>query len=285
MLHELGPPYAEELAEHRRPLRGAFARHGGVEVDMQGDGFFVAFATASDAVAAALEGQEALEGGRIRVRMGLHTGAPLTVAEGYVGADVHRAARIAAAGHGGQELLSRTTRDLFDDPVEDLFDDPVEGLGDGEHRLKDLPEPERLFQLGDGVFPPLRSVFRTNLPVPATSFLGRAAEIEQLVATLGRDGVRLLTLTGPGGTGKTRLALQLATAVSDRYPDGVFWVGLAELRDPRLVLPTIAVSLETQQDASVYIGDRQMLLLLDNFEQVVERARGVAALIAACPRP
>ena len=166
LLHELGDGYADALAEHRRVLREAFARHGGVEVDTQGDAFFVAFARASDAVAAAADGQAALEGGPLRVRMGLHTGEPIVTEEGYVGLDVHRAARIAAAGHGGQVLVSQATRDLAG----------VDGLRDlGEHRLKDLSASERLYQLGEGDFPPLKTLYATNLPVPVTPFVGRDA--------------------------------------------------------------------------------------------------------------
>jgi predicted ATPase len=275
LLHELGAErYAEVLATHRRVLREAFARHGGVEVDTQGDSFFVAFPTAPGAVAAAAEAQAVLASGPVRVRIGVHTGTPLVTAEGYVGADVNRAARIAAVAAGGQVLLSQATRDLVDADVRDL----------GEHRLKDLSRPERIFQLGDGEFPPLRSLFRTNLPVPATSFLGRQTEIGELVERLGRDSVRMLTLTGPGGTGKTRLALQVAAEASSNYPDGVFWVGLAALRDPRLVLSAIAASVETEQEASAYIAEKRMLLVLDNFEQVVEAAGDVAALSSACPQ-
>jgi len=140
LLNELGDAYAEALAEHRRLLRDAFGRHGGVEVDTQGDAFFVAFARAKDALTAAEEAQRALEAGPITVRIGLHTGEPLVTEEGYVGIDVHRAARIAAAGHGGQVLVSQTTHDLTGDGLRDL----------GEHRLKDLSAPERIFQLGDG---------------------------------------------------------------------------------------------------------------------------------------
>src|SRR5438093_2347806 len=155
LLHELGDAYAGVLAEHRRVLREAFARHGGVEVDTQGDAFFVAFARAKDAVAAAAEGQRALDGGPICVRIGLHTGEPLVTDEGYVGIDVHRASRIAGAGHGGQVLVSQSTRELVGgDGLRDL----------GEHRLKDLAAPERLWQLGDGEFPPLETLARTNLP-------------------------------------------------------------------------------------------------------------------------
>src|SRR5438093_8081925 len=164
LLHELGPDrYAEALAEHRRALREAFERHGGVEVDTQGDAFFVAFVRASDALAAAADAQSGLDG-PVRVRMGLHTGEPLLTEEGYVGIDVHRAARIAAVGHGGQVLVSQSTRDLVGaDRLRDL----------GEHRLKDLTAPERIYQLGDGEFPPLKSLNQSNLPVQPTPFVGR----------------------------------------------------------------------------------------------------------------
>jgi class 3 adenylate cyclase len=148
LLHELGDAYADVLAEHRRVLREAFTRHDGVEVDTQGDAFFVAFAKASDALSAAAAAHDALASGPIKVRMGLHTGEPLLTEEGYVGIDVHRAARIAAAGHGGQILLSRSTRDLVGDG----------GLRDlGEHRLKDLTAPERIYQVGDDCFAPLKN--------------------------------------------------------------------------------------------------------------------------------
>src|SRR5919199_2384932 len=173
LLHDLGDGYGEALHEHRRRLRATFAEHEGVEVDTQGDAFFVAFARASDAVAAAADCQRALAGGPIRVRMGLHTGEPQLTEEGYVGLDVHKGARIAAAGHGGQILVSQTTRDLAD----------ADGLVDlGEHRLKDLSAPERIYQLGAGEFPPLKTLYQTNLPVPATTFLGRERELAEIGA-------------------------------------------------------------------------------------------------------
>ena len=231
--------YADALAEHRQALRDAFARHGGVEVDTQGDAFFYAFPTAPGALRAAGEGQEALASGPIRVRMGIHTGTPHVGLEGYVGADVHRAARIAAAAHGGQVVISASTATLVGPgSVRDL----------GDHRLKDLSAAERLYQLGEGEFPPLRSLHRTNLPVPSTPFLGRERELAEVGALLAAPATRLLTLTGPGGTGKSRLSLQSAALASDGFPDGVWWVPLASVLDPELVLDAAARALEGSGD-------------------------------------
>ena len=273
LLHELGAAaYAEALAEHRRILREACSAHGGVEVDTQGDAFFVAFKTAPGALEAARETMAGLASGPIRVRVGIHTGTPRLDEEGYVGVDVHRAARIAACGHGGQVLVSASTAALTEaDVLRDL----------GEHRLKDLSAPERLYQLGDSEFPPLKSLYRTNLPVPATPFLGREHELADVLGLL-EDG-RLLTLTGPGGTGKTRLGLQAAAEASDRYPDGVFWVPLAPLRDAELVLETAGQALGANDGLAEHIADKSLLLLLDNFEHVVDAADGLAELLAACP--
>jgi predicted ATPase/class 3 adenylate cyclase len=273
LLHELGAEgYAAALAEHRRILREAFDAHGGVEVDTQGDAFFVAFPTAPGALGAAADALRRLAAGPIRVRIGVHTGTPHLDEEGYVGVDVHRAARIAAAGHGGQVLVSASTAALVD----------TDGLRDlGEHRLKDLSAPERIYQIGNGEFPPLKSLYRTNLPIPATPFLGRERELAEVVGLL--ENVRLLTLTGPGGTGKTRLGLQAAAESSERYPDGVFWVPLAPLRDPELVLPAAAQALGAKDGLAEHVGDKSLLLLLDNFEHLVEAAAGVAGLLAACP--
>jgi predicted ATPase/class 3 adenylate cyclase len=272
LLHELGAEaYADALAEHRRVIREACASEGGVEVDTQGDAFFFAFPTAPGALAAASAFTEALTSGPIQVRVGLHTGTPLLTEEGYVGDDVHRAARIAACGHGGQVLVSSSTAPLLELELHDL----------GEHRFKDLSAPERVYQLGEGAFPPLKTLYRTNLPVPATPFLGREAELAEVVGLL--EGTRLLTLTGPGGTGKTRLALQAAAEASDRYPDGVFWIPLAPMRDSSLVLPTAAQALGSSNGLAEHIADKQMLCLFDNFEQVVEAAPELAALLSACP--
>ena len=274
LLHELGAEgYADALAEHRRVIREACASEDGVEVDTQGDAFFFAFPTATGALEAAFAFTEALSSGPIAVRVGLHTGTPLLTEEGYVGGDVHRAARIAAAGHGGQVLVSSSTAQLVELELADL----------GEHRLKDLSAPERIYQLGDGDFPALKSLYLTNLPVPATPFLGRERELYEVVELLCADGARLLTLTGPGGTGKTRLALQAAGLSSDVYPDGVWWIPLAPLRDAELVLATAGQMLGSKNGLAEHIADKSMLCLFDNFEQVVGAAADVASLLAECP--
>ena len=275
LLGELGAgAYADALTEHRRALRAAFAAAGGIEVDAQGDAFFYAFPTARGALEAAAAGQAALSGGRVRVRMGVHTGTPHLTAEGYVGADVHRAARIAGCAHGGQVVVSAATAVLAGH----------DSLGDlGEHRLKDLSAPERLYQLGEGEFPPLKSLYRTNLPVPATPFLGRERELEEVTTLLGRPEVRLVTLTGAGGSGKTRLALQACAVASDEFPDGVYWVPLAALHDPRLVMEEAAVALDAKGDLAGRVGARRLLLFFDNFEHVLEGASQVGQLLANCP--
>jgi predicted ATPase len=273
LLHELGAEaYAEALAEHRRLLRDAFARHGGVEVDTQGDAFFYGFPTATGAVDGAREAQQGLASGPIRVRMGIHTGTPHLTEEGYVGQDVHQGARIAAAGHGGQVLLSKQTSELADVEVMDL----------GEHRLKDFDSPIWIYQLGTVRFPPLKTISNTNLPHPASSFVGREGEIAGIMSRL-RDGARLLTLTGPGGSGKTRLAIEAATELVPDFRSGVFWVGLATLRDPALVEDTIAQTLGAKDSLAAYIGERELLLLLDNLEQVIDAAPALSSLVESCP--
>jgi predicted ATPase/class 3 adenylate cyclase len=264
LLHELGDRYADVLAEHRRTLREVFARHGGVEVGTEGDSFFVAFAKASDALAAAEAAREALADGPVRVRMGLHTGEPTVTDEGYVGIDVHRAARIAAAGHGGQIVVSQATRDLAG----------AERLRDlGVHRLKDLAAPERLYQLDDDEFPPLRSVDQTNLPVQPTPFVGRERELAEVLALLDRH--RIVTLTGPGGSGKTRLALQAAAESVEQYGDGVWFVSLAAERDPKLIEPTIARVVGGPDDLYEFLAGKRTLLVLDNLEQLLPDAADI----------
>ncbi len=271
LLHELGDAYVDVLEEHQRKLRAAFERHGGVEIGTQGDAFFAVFVEAAEAVAAAAEAQTELARGPVRVRMGMHTGTPMRAAGDYTGLDVHLAARISAAGHGGQVLLSQATRALVDGVVRDL----------GDHRLKDFDEPVRLYQLGDEGYPPLKTVGNTNLPRPASSFVGREREVAEVAALV--RAARFVTLTGPGGSGKTRLAIEAAAELVGEFPHGVFWVGLATLRDPELVLPTIAQTLSAQDELLAHIGDKELLLLVDNLEQVVDAARQLAELVEACP--
>ena len=273
LLHELGDGYADALVAHRTALRAAFEANSGVEVDTQGDAFFVAFARASDALAAAREGQDALAGGPVRVRMGVHTGEPIVTDEGYVGIDVHRAARIAAVGHGGQVLVSHATRELAG----------ADGLHDlGEHRLKDLTAPERIYQLGEGEFPPLKSLNQSNLPAQPTPFVGREKELGEVLGLLGDPAIRLLTLTGAGGSGKTRLAVQAAAEVVDDYEHGVWWVPLQAVHEPERVGAAIASAVGARGELAAHLGDRHVLLVLDNFEQVAEAAPELGELLASC---
>jgi class 3 adenylate cyclase len=235
LLESLGERYEDLLGEHHRLLREAWRSYGGVEVSTEGDAFFVVFRRAEDAVNAAAEAQRAVErqvwpgSASVRVRMSIHTGAPALAADDYVGLDVHRAARIRAAAHGGQVLLSQATRELLDEPA--LAELALRDLG--EHRLKDFSEPQRVYQLlARGLraeFPPPRTLENrpTNLPVQPTPLVGRTRELARAGALLGRREVRLLTLTGPGGTGRTRLALQLAADLLEQFPHGVWFVNLA----------------------------------------------------------
>ncbi len=271
LLHELGQEaYREALAQHRQVVRAAFARHSGYEVDYEGDAFFYAFPDAGEAVTAVAEAMRGLESGPIRIRVGLNTGEPGLDPPKYVGMDVHVAARVMSVGYGGQVLLSQATRELVDVELKDL----------GEHRLKDIADPVWLYQLGKGEFPPLKSLNNTNLPTPASSFLGRDVELEEADRLLSRG--RLLTVSGPGGAGKTRFAIELASRQLSRFPNGVFWVSLAALREPALVIETIAQMLGARDGLADYIGPRRMLLLLDNLEQVIEAAPELSELVAAC---
>ena len=260
------------LAEHRAVLREAFGAHGGAEVDTQGDAFFFTFAQPGHSVAAALAAQAALADGPVRVRMGVHTGEPTRTDEGWVGVDVHLGARVAAAGHGGQVLLTKATRDLLaGEAVRDL----------GEHRVKDFDHPVWIYQLGDEPFPPLKTISNTNLPRPASSFVGREREVAE-VQELAR-GSRLVTLTGPGGSGKTRLSIEAASELVGDFKNGVFWVLLATIHDPMLVMPTVAKAIGAQGDLAEHVGERELLLVLDNLEQVIDAAPELAALVEACP--
>jgi predicted ATPase/class 3 adenylate cyclase len=300
LLQRLGDRYGDALAQHRRLLRDAIANHRGQEVDNQGDAIFAAFPTAREAVAAAVAAQRSLTRHQwpdelpVRVRMGIHTGEPTATGEGYVGIDLHRAARICAAAHGGQVLISQTTRDLVGDklPPETVLRDL------GEYRLKDLTEPQRLFQVVvagmPSDFPPLRSLDHrpTNLPAQLTVFVGRERELVEVTGLLRQGALRLLTLTGPGGSGKTRLALQAANALVDEFRNGACLVPLAPVTDPLLVGPTIAQTLGVRQAGGQpleerlrdELQDRELLLLLDNFEHLVAAAPLVAGLLLACPR-
>ena len=274
MLEELGADaYGELLSRHHDVCRAAWSRHGGVEVDTAGDAFFVAFPTASGALGAAAAAQGALADLGLRVRMGVHTGE-VTVAEtGYVGFEVHRAARIAGAAHGGQVVVSGAAAAGVD--TEQLLDL-------GEHRFKDVDEPVVIFQLGRDSFPPLKTISNTNLPRPASSFVGRESELGEVLSRFDA-GARLVTLTGPGGSGKTRLAIEAATALVPDAKAGVFWVGLATLRDPALVLETVGQALGAKGALAAHIGEREMLLLLDNLEQVIDAAPALSALLRSCP--
>ena len=301
VLLRLGEHYKEVLAQHHQLLRAAFAAHGGHEVDTQGDAFFVVFGRAADAVAAAAEAQRTLakqlwpEGGALRVRVGLHTGEPARDEDGgYLGIDVHLAARLMAVGHGGQVLLSQTARDLVKNHL------PL-GVGLralGEHRLKDLAHPESIWQLViaglPADFPPLKSLDNRphNLPAQLTRLIGRDKEVAAACALLRRDDVRLLTLTGAGGAGKTRLSQQLASELLEDYDDGVFFVALAPLSDPGLAASALAQALGVREVAgrplpetlTEHLREKRLLLVLDNFEQIVAAAPLVADLLAACPQ-
>ncbi len=280
LLHALGPKmYATELEKHQVLLRDAFATAGGVEVDTQGDAFFVAFPTATGAAEAASSAHEALVGGRVRVRIGLHTGAPQLTNDGYVGADVHRGARIAALAHGNQTLASAATAALLEGAeLRDL----------GLHRLKDVEGATHVVQLGAGDFPPLRTPGSIDLPTPATPFVGRERELlDALSAVLERDP-RVLTIVGPGGTGKTRFGIELARLLADEADGGTVFLPLAPLRDSALVLPAVAERLGAASadltTVGTRIGQKRTLLLVDNVEQLLPDAAAVLAeLVAAAP--
>ena len=297
LAEQRGDEWPKLLEAHREILRRAIASGSGSEVGTEGDSFFVAFPTAAGAVAAAVQSQRELAahewpgGSPIRVRIGLHTGEATLAGEDYVGIDVHRAARIAAAGHGGQVLLSDTTRVL----TEGTLPEGVELRDLGQRRLKDLSRPERITQLViEGLpsdFPPLNTLDATpnNLPTQLSSFLGRERELTEVETLLAKT--RLLTLTGPGGTGKTRLSLQVGARVADRFADGIFFVPLSTLRDPELVPGTIAHEvglperggLDPMSSLNNYLRERRILLILDNFEQVSDSSPKIAELLGAAP--
>jgi predicted ATPase/class 3 adenylate cyclase len=297
LLQELGDAYGAVQDDHMRLMREAIASGGGVEIRTEGDAFFAVFPSAPGAVRAAVAALRSFashawtHGEPIRVRMGMHTGEGRRGGDDYLGLDVNRAARIAAAGHGGQVLLSEATRGLVANELPEGV-----GLQDlGSHRLKDLRHPEHLHQLViaglQADFPPLKTLeIPSNVPAELTSFVGREREVEQIKGIL--EGTRLLTLTGPGGSGKTRLAVRAAAELVERFRDGVFVVELAPIGEAQLVPSAIAASLglrdigprpvlETLQHE---LRDRESLIVLDNFEQVVDAAPVVGSLLAAATR-
>jgi predicted ATPase/class 3 adenylate cyclase len=300
LLQRLGDRYPDVLESHQRLLRKAFAGLGGTVFGTEGDSFFVVFPGATQALAAAVDAQRALAGhawpekGEVRVRIGVHTGEGTLGGDSYVGMDVHRAARIAAAGHGGQVLVSESTRAL----AEHALPEEVTLRNLGEHRLKDLLKPERIFQLVhpklSSDFPPLATLSqrRNNLPTQTSEFLGRDTELGAIRDLLDAAGVRLLTLTGPGGIGKTRLALQAAADQTERFADGLYFVDLSPARDSQAAFDAIVRALgltgtrdqRTLEVLKQHLETRHMLLLLDNFEQVMDAADGVADLLQECPR-
>src|SRR5437667_3772932 len=300
LLRQLVERYAEVLAEFRRLLLQVFVQCNGYEVDTQGDAFFVVFDRAIDGISTAAAIQRTLfnhswsEDATVRVRIGLHTGEPILTSDGYIGMDVHHTARIMSAAHGGQILLSQTTRDLVAQhlPVGTFLVDLE------EHRLKDLQRPSHLFQLSlEGLptdFPPLKTLetHPNNLPIQPTPFIGREREVAAVTQLLRRTDVRLVTLSGPGGVGKTRLALHVAAELSDDFTDGVFVVALAAVNTPEQVVPALAQTLGIGESSDLplfplleaALKEKKLLLLLDNFEQVVEAAVVLAELLAACPQ-
>jgi predicted ATPase/class 3 adenylate cyclase len=285
------------LARHDELLRQAIEAQGGIVFKTVGDAFCAAFRTATGALDAALAVQRATsaedwgEVGPVRVRVALHTGAAEERAGDYFGQPLNRVARILSAGHGGQTLLSEVTHGL----VRDALPKGVSLRDLGEQRLKDLQRPERIFQLIapdlSSEFPPLKTLDNqpNNLPIQHTPFIGREKEVGEVGERLRRPDVRLLTLTGPGGTGKTRLALQVAADLSDDFEHGVYFVNLAPISDPSLVASTIAQTLDVRespgqplmQTLKEYLREKQVLLLLDNFEQVTDAAAAVNEPLAS----
>lgn len=293
LLSRLGPAYAEALDGQRSVLRAAYASQGGTELGTEGDSFFVAFATAPAAVAAAAEAQRRLaayhwpQGEQVRVRIGIHTGSPTVHDGGYVGMDVHRAARIEGAAHGGQVLLSAATAHL----VANALPPGAEMADLGMHRLKDLPTPERLFQLVlpglQADFAPLRSLgAASSLPTSATAMIGRDAEMHELAQQISSRAVRLVTLTGPGGAGKTRLSIALAHELIDSFPDGVYFVPLAAVTEPVAMWAAIAEVLDvppqSRKTPAVFehLAYRSALFVLDNLEQLKGADAVVSQLLA-----
>jgi predicted ATPase/class 3 adenylate cyclase len=296
LLASLGPAYSQAMSGQRVVLREAWAAHHGVELGTEGDSFFVAFSSALDAVAAVVQAQRGLDkhlwpgDQRVRVRMGIHTGTPSLHDGGYVGMDVHRAARIASSANGGQVVLSAATAQL----VAGGLPSDIRVRDMGSHVLRDIVRPERLFQLVvDGLpsdFPELKTLgAASSLPRPATSLVGRDGELAELSAVLGQPDVRLVTLTGPGGSGKTRLAVGLAHNLVRQFPDGVYFVPLAPVTTAEVMWTTIAEALAVPPESRVppalfaYLAHRSALLVLDSLEQIDGADTVVAQLLEQVP--
>ena len=294
LLDCLGDRYGEALSAQRALVRNAIGSCRGRELGTEGDSFFVVFESARDAVSCCVEAQRALAGHdwpdevAVRVRMGLHSGEPTRHEDGYVGLDVHRAARIAAAAHGGQVVLSDATWHL----AQSQLPAGVSVRDLGWHRLKDIEALERIYQLMvpglQELFPPLKSLgAQSRLPAPLTPLIGRDRDLELVRAALTRPEVRVVTLTGAGGVGKTRLALAVAASLDRAFPHGVFFVPLAAVRDGEVMWKAIAESLDVGADGPdavmEYLSDRRALLVLDNLEQLHGAAEVVAGLLGAAP--
>jgi predicted ATPase/class 3 adenylate cyclase len=298
LVQSVGDRFASLLEDHHGIIREAISRAGGIEVSTEGDAFFVVFENAPRAVEAAVAAQRDLarhdwpDGAAVRVRMGLHTGNGELIGDNYGGIDVHRAARIASAGHGGQILLSRATSALADPSLPE----GVRLLDLGRHRMKDIEQPEELCQLVvedlPAEFPPLRTLDArpNNLVAQLTLFVARDREVKEIRASL-RDN-RIVTLTGPGGTGKTRLALEIGAQLLSEFADGVFFVPLAPVVDPELVPSTVAQNLSVPEEGTKpilesvkdHLARKELLLVFDNFEQILEAARFVSEILTAAPQ-
>jgi predicted ATPase/class 3 adenylate cyclase len=296
LLKRLVSAYTEALDGQRQVLRKAWADHQGLELGTEGDSFYVVFPTAEGAVAAAAQGQRDLEGFEwpegetVRVRMGVHTGSPAVHDGAYVGMDVHRAARIAGAAHGGQVLVSQATAAL----VSGCLPDGVAVRDLGVHQLKDIPSPEHLFQVNiEGLqvdFPRVKSLgASSSLPRSATPLVGRDGELAELVEMLSSPEVRLLTLTGPGGSGKTRLAIGVAERLVDELPDGVYFVPLAAVTTTDVMWTSMAEVLGVPSEGRTppgffdHVAHRNGLFVLDNLEQLVGAQQVVEELLEAAP--
>ena len=298
LVQHLGDNYVQVLEKHQRILRDSFAKWNGIEVSTHGDSFFAVFSRATDAISAALEAQHALanekwtDSVRLQVRMGIHTGEPLLVNDDYVGVDVNRAARICAVAYPGQVLLSNATRII----AERHIPSNISFRDLGQYQLKDLNEPERLYQVVvadlQSDFPPLKSLelIPNNLPAQLTSFIGREREMEEIKQLLSH--VRLITLTGAGGTGKTRLAIEVVKQIGDQYPDGAWLIDFVAVPESNLILEAIISTLGVREESTRpiaqtlidYLRSKKLLLLFDNCEHLISACAQVAdTLLQACP--